>query len=266
MIHNIAHRGASAYEPENTLRAFGRAIEMGATMLELDVHLSRDGQPVVIHDPDLWRLADNGGRIADLTVAQIKDFDIGEGERVPTLLEVIELARGRVELYIELKGQRTPEPVVRALQASHIVDRAVLGSFHPWLPQRAKFLEPTVRTSVLVGQDSREEDYLEWALAIEADYVHLCWEDASPAPHRLLTPALLDGIRQQGLGIILWHEERSSELRKLVGLEVDGICTNTPDILAAVLREARGTKALPLEAGTGHPTPADTRWKRPAGQ
>src|SRR5512139_3897230 len=85
MIHNIAHRGASAYEPENTLRAFARAIDMGATMLELDVHLSRDGQLVVIHDPDLSRTTNGSGLVGDLSLADIQRLDAGLGEHVPTL-------------------------------------------------------------------------------------------------------------------------------------------------------------------------------------
>ncbi|MCK4315144.1 MAG: glycerophosphodiester phosphodiesterase [Anaerolineae bacterium] len=236
MIHNIAHRGASAYEPENTLRAFERAIQMGATMLELDVHLSQDGHPVVVHDADLFRTTNSNVRIPDMTLGQIKGLDVDQGERVPTLSEAIELARGRAELYIELKGQRTPEPVVRALQASRLADQAVVGSFYPWLPQRVKFMASTIRTSVLIGQENRQADSVEWALAVEADYIHLCWENASPTPHRLLTPVMLAGIRQHGLGIILWHEERLSEVRELVKFDVDGICTDTPDVLSAILR------------------------------
>ena len=130
MIHNIAHRGTFAYEPENTLRAFERAIEMGATI--------------------------------------------------------------------------------------------------------------AIRTSVLVGQENQRADFVEWALAVEADYIHLCWENASPTPHKLLTPAMLAGIRQHGLGIILWHEERLSELRELVKLDIDGICTDTPDVLSAILQQQKG--------------------------
>jgi glycerophosphoryl diester phosphodiesterase len=236
MIHNIAHRGASAYEPENTLRAFERAIEMGATMLELDVHLSRDGRVVVIHDPDLARTTDGEGHVADLPLAEIRRFDAGLGERVPILEEVIELVRGRAQLYVELKGQRTPAPVVDALRRTTFLDGAILGSFYPWLPQRAKFLEPAVRTSVLIRAADREASFIEWALAVEADYVHPCWEHASPAPHQLLTAALIAAIRQQGLGIVVWHEERPEELRELVRLDVDGICTNTPDLLASILR------------------------------
>jgi glycerophosphoryl diester phosphodiesterase len=238
MIHNIAHRGASTYEPENTLRAFERAIQMGATMLELDVHLSRDGQVVVIHDPNLARTTDGEGQVGELSLVEIRRFDAGLGERVPILEEVIELARGRAQLYIELKGQRTPAPVVDVLRRTAFLDGAVLASFFPWLPQRAKFLEPTVRTSVLIRTADRKADFVAWALAIEADYVHPCWEDASPRPHQLLTPNLIATIRQQGLGIIVWHEERPEELRALARLAVDGICTNTPDLLASILHAA----------------------------
>ena len=247
MIHNIAHRGASAYEPENTLRAFERAIEMGATMLELDVHLTQDDRIVVIHDADMLRIAGHPARIRDLTMAQIQAFDVGRGEHVPTLEAVIDEVRGRAELYIELKGQRTPEPVARTLHKLKFGDQVIVGSFHPWLPQTVKFLDPAIRTSVLIGREHTPADgeprpeFIEWALAVNADYAHLCWEKATPRPHTLLAPALLDAIRTAGLGLILWHEERPSELRELVKLDADGICTNMPDLLARILQSSAGT-------------------------
>lgn len=243
MIHNIAHRGASAYEPENTLRAFERAIEMGATQAELDVHLSRDGQVVVIHDPDLSRTTSGRGLVSSLDLDEIQRFDAGQGEHVPTLAEVIDRVGSRLRLYIELKGQRTPDPVVALLREKDFVDRAITGSFYPWLPQKVKFLDPAVRTSVLVGWRDHQADFVGWAQAVEADMLHLCWESGSPTPHQLLTPELIRSIRGAGLGIVLWHEERPEELQKLVQMDVDGICTNTPDRLDAVLRTT-GTRPL----------------------
>ncbi len=165
MIHNIAHRGASACEPENTLRAFERAIEMGATMLELDVHLSRDGHPVVIHQADLSRTTDGKGLVTDLTLDQIQRFDAGLGERVPALTQVIELARDRAELYVEPKIRRTSDPVVWVLQAEGFLDQALVCSFFPWPPQKVKFLEPAIRTSLLIRREDRQTDFVEWALA-----------------------------------------------------------------------------------------------------
>ena len=237
MILNIAHRGASAYEPENTLRSFERAIEMGATMLELDVYLSRDGHLVVSHDARVGQGTRGSGRIADLTLAEIQQFDAGLGERVPSLADVVEFARGRIQLYIELKGQNTPEPVVDLLRAVDFREQVTVGSFYPWLPQKVKFLEPAIRTSVLIRGQDREIDFVGWAVAVQADYVHPCWEHASPTPHKLLTPALISAIRQRDLGIIIWHEERPAELRALVRMDVDGICTDTPDQLTKILKE-----------------------------
>lgn len=238
-MHIIAHRGASAYEPENTLRAFQRAMDMGATMIELDVYLSRDGYPVVMHDANVARTTNGTGRIGDLFLDEIQRLDAGQGEQVPTLDQVIDLVRGRAQLYIELKGQQTPAPVVDTLRRKDFVDQAIAGSFYPWLPQRCKFLEPAIRTSVLVASRDREADFVGWALAVEADYVHPCWEQATPTPHKLLTPQVVAGFRRHGLGIVVWHEERTEELRELVKLDVDGICTNTPDVLAAILEQAQ---------------------------
>ena len=155
---------------------------------------------------------------------------------IPTLTEAMECLRGRAQLYLELKNPFSTEPVVHALQSTDFVDQAILASFLPWLLQKAKFFEPRLRTSMLVRMEDRSNDYLSWALSIEADYVHPSWEKAAAFPHVLVPPHLIASIRNRGLGIILWHEERPEELNELVKLDVDGICTNTPDVLAAILK------------------------------
>ena len=111
-ILNVAHRGASAYEPENTLRAFRRAYELGADLCEIDLHLSKDGELIVMHNADVDHTTDGHGLIAEMTLAEIKQLDAGEGESVPTLQEVVELVRGRGGLYIELKAAGTPRATV----------------------------------------------------------------------------------------------------------------------------------------------------------
>ena len=236
MIQNIAHRGASAYEPENTLRAFELALAMDATIIEMDIQLSADGHPVVIHDSQLSRTTDGQGRITDLLLSDLRRLDAGKGEQIPMFTEVMECVRGRAQLYIELKDPFSTEPVVHALQSTDFVDHAIVASFLPWVPQKAKFLEPRLRTSMLVRMEDRSNDYISWALSVEADYVHPSWEKAAAFPHVLVPPDLIASIRNRGLGIILWHEERPEELNELVKLDVDGICTNTPDVLAAILK------------------------------
>ena len=236
MIPNIAHRGASAYEPENTLRAFELALAMDATMIEVDIHLSADGHPVVIHDTQLSRTTDGQGRITDLMLSDLRRLDAGKGGQIPTFTEAMECVRGRAQLYIELKDPFSTEPVVHALQPTDFVDHAIVASFLPWLPQKTKFLEPRLRTSMLVRMEDRSNDYISWELSIKADYVHPSWEKAATFPHVLVPPDLIASIRNRGLGIILWHEDRPEELNDLVKLDVDGICTNTPDVLAAILK------------------------------
>jgi glycerophosphoryl diester phosphodiesterase len=175
-----------------------------------------------------------------MTLKQIKELNAGKGEQVPTLTEVIDLARDRAKLYIELKGQRTPGPVVDTLNSMAFVDQVIVSSFYPWLIQKVKFLNPKIRTSMLIRREEQEADFVEWALAVAADYVHPCWENEIPTPHKLLTPDIISNIRRHDLGLITWHEERPSELQELVKLGADGICTNTPDVLAAILREQKG--------------------------
>lgn len=229
----IAHRGASAYEPENTLRAFRRAIELGADMSELDVHLSKDGHVIVMHNATVDKTTNGRGAIKDMTLIELKRLDAGEGEKIPTLPEVIDLARGKNGLYIELKGEGTPSAVVNSMRASNFTDRrqVIVGSFLAPLVQEVKDLAPEIATSLLVGPVLPADQLIAMTRAVKADYVHLCWENRHPQPHKLLTPELLGALRAAGVGIVLWHEERLSELKMLRTLDVDGICSNTPDQL-----------------------------------
>lgn len=229
----VAHRGASAYAPENTLLAFRRAIELGADMSELDVHLSRDGVPVVMHNYAVDQTTNGHGRIQDLTLAQLEQLDAGSGERVPTLQQVIDLVRGRNGLYLELKAQGTPPVTVDLLQRNHLTgpNQAIVGSFQPDLVRQTKERAPGLSTSLLVGPVYPADELIAMARDARADYIHLCWENRAPRPHELLTPDLLHALRAAGLGIVLWHEERADELAVLRTLDVDAICTNTPDKL-----------------------------------
>lgn len=230
---NVAHRGASAYEPENTLRSVRRAIELGADMSEIDLHLSKDGALIVMHDYTVDHTTNGQGAIKEMTLEEIKKLDAGQGEPVPTLQEVIDLVRGKNGLYIELKGEGTPQPTVEVLRANGFTDRsqAIVGSFKAELVRETKELAPEVAVSLLVGPVYAAQELIDMARAARADLIHLCWERRAPQPHTLLTPELLSALRAAGLGIVLWHEERDDELRVLRNLDVDAICTNTPDKL-----------------------------------
>ena len=111
----IAHRGASAYEPENTLRAFDLAIRQDAQMIELDLHITLDHQVVVIHDPTLDHTTNLRGRVDQMMLDEIKRADAGKGERVPTLDETLDLTMGKVRLYLEIKDPYAAEETLLAI-------------------------------------------------------------------------------------------------------------------------------------------------------
>jgi glycerophosphoryl diester phosphodiesterase len=111
----LGHRGAMGHAPENTMVSFAKGLELGSDLLELDIHLSRDGELMIMHDGDVARTTDGKGHIKDMTVAEIKKLDAGikfnerfRGERVPKLVELIEWAKTRIPLVIEIKGDPLP--------------------------------------------------------------------------------------------------------------------------------------------------------------
>lgn len=127
-ILRVAHRGASGDEPENTMRAFQRAIDLGVDMIELDVHLCKSGELVVIHDFTVDRTTKGTGQVSHLTLDEIKKLDAGNGEKIPTLQEVIDLTKGSCGLNIEIKNKDTAKLVVKLVEQNHIVESAHITS------------------------------------------------------------------------------------------------------------------------------------------
>ena len=151
----VAHRGFSGAAPENTLAAFRKAIEAGSDMIELDIQLSKDGKIVVIHDETLERTTDGQGRVADRTFPEIRKLDAGSwfgsqfsGEKIPTLQEVLELAKGKVLVNIEIKnpahGQypitELADQGLEAVKKAGMLNRVIFSSFNPvrWNGSRRK--------------------------------------------------------------------------------------------------------------------------------
>ena len=233
----IGHRGASAYAPENTLAAIIKAAELGADMVELDVQSTADGVPVIIHDADLSRTTNGRGSLYDVTLAELKRLDAGAGEQVPTLDEAIACCREHgLGPYLELKIGVVVDRVVDAIRRHGMHECVVVSSFHPdWLADVAA-LDPDLPTAILFT--SRAVDPVALARAVRARAVHPCWEWLAVEPHRLLTPEWLQPVRDAGLGIISWHEERPSEIAALQRLGVDGICSNAPDLLRDIVATA----------------------------
>ncbi len=228
----IGHRGAAARSPENTLASFSKAMSLGADMVELDVHLSKDRELVVIHDDAVDRTTNGSGLVADLPLSQLKALNAGGGERIPTLPEVMELLGGRCGINIELKGPDTSLPVHRLLteaveDGSWKSEKFLVSSFNPLELKEFSGLEPKFPAGVLVeGIPDGAEELAEIlrAVSVHPEHEHLKKEHIG----------LWHG---RGLKVFPWTVDDAGRMRELISWGVDGLITDDPALLVSVLKE-----------------------------
>lgn len=238
----IAHRGASAVEPENTLRAFARSIEMGAQMIELDLHRTRDGHIVVIHDDELRHTTNARGRVSRLTLDEVRQTDAGKGERVPTLQETLELTRGRVQLYLEIKAPAAAAETLRIVRAFHCQNEVLLASFDLALMRRLGEEVTDMEIGLILGTPSlhpgtRWREALPWLALRQFRYQTLCMQV------RMCSARLARKIKQQGKKLYVWTANSEADYARMIERQVDGIVTDTPDRLVAYLEKTRAASA-----------------------
>ncbi len=243
----VAHRGASRQAPENTMEAFRLGVEAGADAIELDVHLTADGQLAVIHDDSLERTTDRDGRIADLTMDEIRQADAGarfaraddsgfpyngRGLRVPTLPEVLEWLPDGVGLVVEIKARAAVDATVRALRGHpvRVSGRLALISFDEPAIERAHELDPEVKTGYLLVPTQPIEPALVWAT--EHGHVGVFpWEgDLGLDPLPLMAQAHAYG-REIGCYVVNDPER----MKHLTACGLWGFVTDVPDVARAAL-------------------------------
>ena len=233
---NLGHRGASGLAPENTLAAFKLARELGADGIECDVQLSRDGEPVVIHDDLLDRTTDGHGRVGDATWDELRTLNAGSwfaerfrGERIPSLHEVLEQGDEDFVLNIELKSAEDnallPERVVAMVKHYGAARRVIISSFNWPLLRHVRRIDATLQVGVLFSRPVEAADY----------------EDLNPEalhPERsLVTAALIDQARARSRAVNVWTVNTADDMRRMVSMGVDAIITNHPERLALILRD-----------------------------
>jgi glycerophosphoryl diester phosphodiesterase len=223
----IAHRGSSAAWPDNSWAAFEAAVREGADAIECDVVATRDGALVIRHDLSI------GGRLVrDLTAAEVERLD----HRLVRLAELLPwAARTRIDLLVEIKEPDVAVPAATMIAENALRDRVIVGGFHAPSLAAIKAAVPGIRTSFMMGSVVATEQLVHVARACRADGIHLCWDGRATYPHRLIDADMIEQLRGAGLDVTLWHEEREDELRQLVALEPDAICTDTPAVLRRIV-------------------------------
>jgi glycerophosphoryl diester phosphodiesterase len=215
-----AHRGVSAVDPENTLRAFRHALSIGVDGIELDVHGTADDIPVVIHDRDIGRTTNGAGYVDQIPMAQLETFDAGQGERVPTLAEVLALVSDTAHLDIEIKGRDVERAVLEVLAQFPTV-RWAISSF-AWDTLRSlRRLDPVAEL---------------WPLAERADgeLIAIADELASPAVSLYTAAYTAENaatLRDAGLRVMVWTVNDPREARRVEDLGAFALCTDDPQRL-----------------------------------
>ncbi|NIQ98567.1 MAG: glycerophosphodiester phosphodiesterase [Desulfuromonadales bacterium] len=228
-----AHRGASAVAPENTLAAFAEAEAGGAEGIEIDVHLSRDGVPVVIHDETLKRTTDGVGWVSDFSVAELQRLDAGAwfasefaGETIPTLEEILEWAGSRLRVNIEIKTADAALAVVELLRSFPRSD-VLLSSFDSDLLSFLRREEVSLPLGFLCDRRSWTR-VLKQAVASRAESFH---------PRRnLVNRPMIAACRREGLAVYPWTVDNPGDVRRFCRLGTDGLFTNDPRGVRKVLR------------------------------
>lgn len=236
----IAHRGASACAPENTLAAFERAFSLGADGIELDVTLTRDGVPVVIHDDTVDRTTNGTGAVAQMTLEEIQSLDAGRwcstefrGEKVPTLAEVLKTVGQRGIVNVELKGTNLKSDgleaaAIRAVESAGMQERVILSSFNPIRLWRAARINSSIERGLLYT------DTLPIFLR-RAWFRPLVRPRALHPIHRMVKPGYVRRVREMGYKINTWTVDDPAEMKRLIGLGVNAIITKRPDIQKQIM-------------------------------
>lgn len=225
-----AHRGASCCAPENTMAAFSAALEFGVDGLELDIHLSKDGVPVVIHDETLARTTDGRGLVSDATLSQLCQLDAGGwfslafvGESLPTLEEVLKAFSGRLRLNLEVKAFAAGVEVL-ALLGRFPDAEVVVSSFDYALLKRLRSIDEKLPLAVLFYEGNWRQA-IQFAVEISACAFH-------PVGTRVCR-SMVAVCNEVGLPVSAWTVDRAPHARSLMRMGVSGLFTNDPGALCA---------------------------------
>ncbi|HOO55984.1 MAG TPA: glycerophosphodiester phosphodiesterase family protein [bacterium] len=230
----IAHRGASAYAPENTMAAFKAALDLKAEMFELDIHKTLDGKFVVIHDDTTERTTGFIGAVAFMNYSTIKNLDAGslfnekfKGEPVPLLKDVLKWAKGKIQVNIEIKSAGCEKAVVAYINKIDMKNDIIVTSFHHEYLKTIKEMDPDIRTGALV-KDITSPSQLD-------EIIEACHPDAVNPRYILVNKKIVKEAHKRGLAVNPYTVNDAISMKKLISAGVDGIITNYPDVLRTVL-------------------------------
>jgi glycerophosphoryl diester phosphodiesterase len=216
----VGHRGARAYAPENTLASFKKALELGVDAVELDVRKTKDNKIIVIHDANVKRTTDGEGLVGELSLGQIKGFSAEDGEKIPTLQEVLDFLDKKVKVLIELKETGVEEQVLAIVKERGLEHNVVIVSFLEDALKKVRELDGDIETGLIYV---KHKNPVKAALELKANYL--------VALYRFTHTANVVKAHENGLKVIVWTINNPQEVEEYAKKGVDGITSDKPDIL-----------------------------------
>ncbi|MBS4537091.1 glycerophosphodiester phosphodiesterase [Clostridium sp. D2Q-11] len=228
-----AHRGASAYAPENTMAAFKKAIELNADGIEIDVQMSKDGHLIICHDEKVDRTTNGKGYIKDINLKDLKLLDAGFkfssnfiGEKIPTLIELMELIKdNNMVLNIELKNnvidyKGIEQKVIDTIKQYNMENRIIISSFNHNSLYKVKDIDSTIKTGVLYSKKLKNP--ITYAKNIKADAIH--------PSYKRLNRFVIAKAKKENIEINTFTVNIRDYMKLLIDIKIDGIITDYPDI------------------------------------
>lgn len=221
----IGHRGANKIAPENTLLAFQKAIELGADYIEFDTFESKDGEIVIIHDEDIFRTTGQKGLIKNMTLKEIKALDAGEGEKIPTLRELIELTEGKIGLNCEIKAEGISKKIIKMLKEADMIDQTIISSFLHDELLKAQIIEPNIRIASLepiAGVGNIDWNQKKEMIQFVVDKNLYAINPIYP----IVDQKFVNLAHENNVKVFPWTVDSQMSMKRLIKMGVDGIITN----------------------------------------
>lgn len=221
----IGHRGANKEAPENTLKSFRKAIELGADYIEFDVHESKDGVLVIMHDPSTLRTTGYPGLISHMTLDKLKELDCGNGETLPTLEELIELAKGKINFQCEIKADGIAKKVVKIFREENLIESTIVSSFDHDELKKIQKIEPKLKLAALepsgvgwIKDWFKKKEIIDNAISNNFYAIHPLY--------KLVNKEFIEYAHEKNLKVNSWTVDSKNAMKKLIKYGIDGIITN----------------------------------------
>ena len=222
MVLRIAHRGASDYAPENTLEAFRKAVKLKLDVVEFDVHHTKDGMLVIMHDHNVKRTTDGLGSLHKFSLKELRKFHEPNGESVPTLQEVINILKNKCICKIDIKDSNLIEKVLKIIKKNHIENSVIITSELISVLKKTKNLSPEIKMEMGGFKEKRPvKEIIKEVKDIKAEII---------SPHySIITKKLVNESHKNGLEVHVWTVDNPKLMKKMIKLGVDGITSNYAD-------------------------------------